>query len=87
MQNDAHFPLLVFTDNPSARSKEADALRETQYVGAAAVATYRASWRMRQAGRDTPALLQEGEDYALGQMQSPVSICDSRASCDRGRGR
>ena len=61
----AHFPLLMFTDNTSARSKEAEARRKAKWQ----------PWSMRQANKDAPAWLQQGDAPAsLSQMQSPVAI-------------
>ena len=75
VHNGAHFPLLVFTNNPRARSKEGDARRKANWHARSG------KWQMNPTAGGQPARLQNGEaagddedDYVLGWMQSPMKV-------------
>ena len=78
VHNGAHFPLLMFTKNPSARSKEGDAKRQAKKQ------SYYArfgTWPMNQTAEGRPASLKQRkvagddqEDFVLGSMRSPMNI-------------
>jgi hypothetical protein len=83
VHNGAHFPLLMFTNNPSARSKAADERRKSELAAKQRGARGQTAWRMRQAGSDTPAWMRETllrdtlrdeESNAHNQFLEPVSI-------------
>ena len=90
VHNGAHFPLLMFTKNPSARSKEGDSNRKQNYLARFGTLP------MNQTAEGKPAWLQQREaagddqeDYVLGSMRSPMKIEPSHelapAVADRSR--
>ena len=79
VHNGAHFPLLLFTNNPSARSKAAYDKR-------------RKDWRAKSAARqswETPVWLQKGADDALSIVPGGRGRGErsSQGGVDQGRGR
>ena len=79
VHNGAHFPLLLFTNNPSARSKAAYDRRKK-------------NWRDKSAARqskETPVWLQKGADDALSIVPGGRGRGErsSQGGVDQGRGR